>query len=33
LENLKLNGILAKNIVQLKIKTLKTLNNERCQNI
>jgi len=33
LENLKLNGIKAKNIFELKIKTLKTLNIDRCVNI
>ena len=33
LENLKLNGLRAKNIFELKIKTLKSLNIEGCQKI
>jgi len=33
LENLKLNGIRAKNIFELKIKTIKTLDIDKCENI
>ena len=33
MENLKINGFRAKNIFELKLKTLKTLNINRCKNI